>query len=53
VRGARVRVGRRLVRTGRRGRIRVRVRFNRTGRRVLRASKPGYRKARAWVRVVA
>ena len=53
VRGARVRVGRRLVRTGRRGQIRVRVRFNRTGRRVLRASKPGYRKARAWVRVVA
>jgi hypothetical protein len=51
VAGARVRVGRRLVRTGRRGVVRVRIRFGRVGLRSVRASKPGYRRGRAWVRV--
>jgi hypothetical protein len=48
---ARVRVGRRLLRTGSRGRLRARIRFTRPGRRALRASKPGYSRARTVVRV--
>ena len=51
VAGARVRVGRRLLRTSRDGTLRVRVRFFRTGKRVLRASARGHGRARGWVRV--
>jgi hypothetical protein len=48
----RVRVGRRLVRTGRRGRVQVRMRFSRPGAHMLRASLGGYDRAHAMIRVV-
>ena len=48
-----IRIGRRLVRTGRGSTARVVLRFTRTGRRTLRATKPGYRRARAALRVAA
>ena len=51
VRGALVRLGGRRVRTGRRGRARITRRFERSGRRAVRASRPGYRPARATIRV--
>jgi polyvinyl alcohol dehydrogenase (cytochrome) len=49
---ARVRVGRRLVRTDRHGRAHVRLRFTRPGRRTVRASRGGFRRARTTIRVV-
>lgn len=49
--GAVVRFAGRRIRVGRKGTTRVVARFRRTGRRSARASKPGFRGARAWVRV--
>jgi hypothetical protein len=53
VSGARVRLGRRTVRTNRRGRATMRVRFHRLGRRRVHATKAGCRTARARIRVLA
>jgi hypothetical protein len=51
IRGARIRFAGRRVRTGRRGRARMTRRFARPGRRRAVATKPGFRRARATVRV--
>ena len=48
-----IRVGRRLIRTGRGSTARVALRFTRTGRRAVRATKPGYRRAKAALRIAA
>lgn len=50
--GGRVRIGRRLVRVPANGVLRVRTRFAVPGLRSLRASRPGYRRAVARIRVV-
>ena len=51
VRGARVSLGDKRTKTGRRGRARLKLRFKRAGRRTARASRAGYRGARRDVRV--
>jgi hypothetical protein len=49
----RVRLGGKSVRTNRRGRAGLTVRFHRAGRKRARATRSGYRSARAFVRVTA
>ena len=51
-RGATIRFAGRRARTNRRGRARITMRTRRRGRRAATLSKPGCRRARAWVRVV-
>ena len=47
-----IRIGRRLIRTGAGSTARLVLRFHRRGRRTVRATKPGYRRTRASLRVV-
>jgi hypothetical protein len=53
IRGVRIRFAGRKARTGRRGRARIRLRFNRPGRYKVRATKKGMRRTSKWVRVRA
>ena len=52
LRGVRIRFGRHVVRTDRRGRAVIRTRVRRAGRYKVRARKPGYRRAVVRVRAL-